>query len=180
MILNIIVILTKQLGSSVAQSVKTYLQCRRPGFDLWVRKSPQRGKWQPPPVFLPGKPHGQRILLGYSPRNCKSGTWLSNWITTISVNFKKIDIIFLIYTHVDFACNTSGSHRPPKSQWKYGLWGNIILLWIKSAENNKILWFEILANGLFFTINPFPSVSIPQSFKPTHSICMTLLPSYSY
>ena len=25
------------------------------------------GKWQPTPVFLPAKPHGQRSLAGYSP-----------------------------------------------------------------------------------------------------------------
>ena len=25
------------------------------------------GKWQPPPVFLPGESHGQRSLVGYSP-----------------------------------------------------------------------------------------------------------------
>ena len=27
----------------------------------------QRSKWQPTPVFLPGKSHGQRSLAGYSP-----------------------------------------------------------------------------------------------------------------
>ena len=26
-----------------------------------------RRKWQPAPVFLPGKPHRQRSLVGYSP-----------------------------------------------------------------------------------------------------------------
>ena len=26
-----------------------------------------KGKWQPPPVFLPGKSHGQRSRVGYSP-----------------------------------------------------------------------------------------------------------------
>ena len=26
-----------------------------------------RSKWQPTPVFLPGKSHGQRSLAGYSP-----------------------------------------------------------------------------------------------------------------
>ena len=31
---------------------------RRPGFDPWVRKFPLRRKWQPIPVFLPGKSHG--------------------------------------------------------------------------------------------------------------------------
>ena len=28
-----------------------------------------RRKWQPTPVFLPGKSHGQRNLAGYSPRH---------------------------------------------------------------------------------------------------------------
>ena len=30
-----------------------------------------RRKWQPAPVFLPGKFHGQRSLAGYSPPGCK-------------------------------------------------------------------------------------------------------------
>ena len=37
------------------------------GFDPWVGKIPWRRKWQPTPVFLPGKSHGQRSLAGYSP-----------------------------------------------------------------------------------------------------------------
>ena len=36
-------------------------------FDPWIRKIPWRRKWQPTPVFLPGKFHGQRNLAGYSP-----------------------------------------------------------------------------------------------------------------
>ena len=39
-------------------------------FDPWVRKTPWRKKWQPTPVFLPGKSHGQRSLVGYSPWGC--------------------------------------------------------------------------------------------------------------
>ena len=30
-----------------------------------------RRKWQPTTVFLPGKSHGQRSLVGYSPWGCK-------------------------------------------------------------------------------------------------------------
>ena len=52
-------------------------QCRRLGFDPWVRKIPQRRKWPPTPVFLPGKSHGQRSLAGYSPRGPKTRTQLS-------------------------------------------------------------------------------------------------------
>ena len=44
---------------------------RRCGFDPWVRKIPWRRKWQPAPVFLPGKPHGHRSLAGYSPKGRK-------------------------------------------------------------------------------------------------------------
>jgi len=42
------------------------LQWRRPGFNPWVRKISWRRKWQATPVFLPGKPHEQRSLVGYS------------------------------------------------------------------------------------------------------------------
>ena len=43
------------------------LQCRRPGFDPWVRKIPWGREWLPTPVFLPGDFHGQRSLEGYGP-----------------------------------------------------------------------------------------------------------------
>ena len=49
-------------------------QCRRlkrRGFDPWVGKIPWSRKWQPTPVFLPGKSHGQRNLMGYSLWGCK-------------------------------------------------------------------------------------------------------------
>ena len=40
----------------------------KPGsFNPWVKKTPWRREWQPTPVFLPGKFHGQRSLAGYSP-----------------------------------------------------------------------------------------------------------------
>ena len=40
-------------------------QCRRHRLDPWVVKIPWTRKWQPTPVFLPGKSHGQRSLVGY-------------------------------------------------------------------------------------------------------------------
>ncbi|XP_069445847.1 phospholipid-transporting ATPase IK isoform X5 [Ovis canadensis] len=40
-------------------------QCGRDGFDPWVRKMLWRRKWQPTPVFLPGKSHGLRSLALY-------------------------------------------------------------------------------------------------------------------
>ena len=53
---------------------RIFLQCskhKRCWFDPWFRKIPWRRKWQPTPVFLPGKLHGQSSLAGYSPKCCQ-------------------------------------------------------------------------------------------------------------
>ena len=47
------------------------LQCGRPGFNPWIGNISWRRKWQPTPVFLPGKFHGWWNLVGYSPWGCK-------------------------------------------------------------------------------------------------------------
>ena len=53
-------------------------------WETWVqslgREDPWRKKWQPTPVFLPGESHGQRSLMGYSPRVAKSRTRLSDFL----------------------------------------------------------------------------------------------------
>ena len=43
-------------------------------FDPWVRKISWSRKWQPTPIFLSEKFHGQRSLVGYSPWGGKSWT----------------------------------------------------------------------------------------------------------
>ena len=35
------------------------------------QEDPLENEWQPTPVFLPGKFHEQRDLVGYSPWSCK-------------------------------------------------------------------------------------------------------------
>ena len=77
----------KKLGDSTIRVKKLWLeghiwsvgkesacQWRRRGrcrFDPWVEKIPWRRKWQPTPVFLPGKSQGQRSLAGYGSWDCK-------------------------------------------------------------------------------------------------------------
>ena len=54
------------MTSLVAQMVKrlpTRTECRTPGFNPWVGRISWRRKWQPTPVFLPGKSHGWRNLV---------------------------------------------------------------------------------------------------------------------
>ena len=56
-------------------------------------KDPLKRKWQPTPVFLPGKSHGQRSLAGYSPWGRKeSDTTLC--LNTDTHTNKSIKIIF--------------------------------------------------------------------------------------
>ena len=43
--------------------------------DLWVGKIPWSRKWQPAPVFLPGKSQGQRSLVGS--QESDTAEWLS-------------------------------------------------------------------------------------------------------
>ena len=91
-------------------------QCRRCRFDPWVGKIPWSRKWQPSPVFLPGKSHRQRNLAGYSPRGCKeldvtehthrhtqtTSTWMSlQWISaTVVPTCLQASILHLFFSHV--------------------------------------------------------------------------------
>jgi len=40
-------------------------------FDPWVRKIPWSRRWPPTPVFMTGKPHEERSMVGYSPQGYK-------------------------------------------------------------------------------------------------------------
>ena len=73
--------------------------CRRPRFDPWVGKIPWRSKWQPIPVFLPGKSRGWRSLVGYSPQGHKESNtteWLPFHILASKDRYK-ISIHMLLY-----------------------------------------------------------------------------------
>ena len=53
------------------------------GFHPWVGKIPWRSAWQPTPIFLPGKSHGQRSLAGYNPWVTKNQTQLKQLSTSM-------------------------------------------------------------------------------------------------
>ena len=105
-------------ASLVAQTVKHSLQYGRPRFNPWVGKIPWRRQWQHTPVFLPGKFHGLRSLVGYSPWRCKESDTTEqlhfdfhfyvciymycNMITT------KISLIFVTTnSYTIFSCNAN-------------------------------------------------------------------------
>ena len=58
-------------ASRLCSDKESACQCRRRGFDPWLGKILWSRKWEPTPVFLPGESHGQKSLVGYSPRGSK-------------------------------------------------------------------------------------------------------------
>ena len=58
-------LLTRSSGG--ANGKESTCQCRRSRINPWVGKIPWKREWQPTPVFLPGKSHGQRSLVSYTP-----------------------------------------------------------------------------------------------------------------
>ena len=85
-------------------------QCRRHGFDSWISKIPWRRKWQPTPVFLPGKSHVLTSLVGYSSVGSqKSQTRLSDWTTPPLLLLQKqgcsADIQVILTHHFCLPCS---------------------------------------------------------------------------
>ena len=108
--------------------------CRRHEFEPWIREIPWRRKWQPTPIFLPAKSHGQRSLVGYCN---KSLAQLSDATTTTFIPYstqpapqpsqdyflvgssvQSLSCVWLFVTPWTTACQASlsitNSRRPPK------------------------------------------------------------------
>ena len=117
-------------ASLVAQMVKRLPTMRETRVNPWVGKISWRRKWQPTPVFLPGKSHGWRNLVGYSPWGPKEldmteqlHTWLLLLLTqyifflvcllSLELNSRRREIF------VCFVTATFLSHK--KSIW-YSRW----------------------------------------------------------
>ena len=71
------------MASLVAQTVKCLPAVRETRVPSPRREDPWRRKWHPTPVLLPGKFHGPRSLVGYSPRGSQRGG--HDWATSLHV-----------------------------------------------------------------------------------------------
>ena len=88
-------------GVSGKVSACQWRRCKRHRFDTWVGKIPQSKKWQPTPVFLPGKSHGQRNLVDYSPWSRKESdtaeglSMSESWDLDESLDPKRLCLVVL-------------------------------------------------------------------------------------
>ena len=90
------------------------------GFNPWVRKILWRRKWQPTPVFLPGKSHGQRNLVGYSPWDCK-------------------EVDATEHTHMLGSANSSAPCLRPFHQTPCRDKQCVVNYWMEGAEERSVL-----------------------------------------
>ena len=70
-------------------------QCKRCRFDPWVGKIPWRRRWQPTPVSLPGKSHGQRNRAGYT-QFMGSQRVGYDWMTNYSYEMETVSSLRMI------------------------------------------------------------------------------------
>ena len=82
------------------------LQCRRPGFNPWVRKIPWRREQLPTPIFLAGEFHGQRSLVGYCLWGCKHCSWHAT-----SINKYELLMIVLLFWLWDWWGKIHPNHK---------------------------------------------------------------------
>ena len=120
-------------------------QCRshrRQGFNPWIGKIPWRRKWQPTPVFLPGKFYRQRSLAGYSPWRLRVRHDQSNW------------------THMTSKQTIwDGVKKKPSKVWQIrrerrGFRGST------SNFFKTYDWLSTMVKALFFYIIPFKLISV--------------------
>ena len=93
--------------SLVVQMVKRLPIIRETWVQSWVGKISWRRKWQPIPVLLPGKSHGQRSLVGYSPWGCKESDMTERLYFlsfTHFISFSGMLLMFSILLHISLLC----------------------------------------------------------------------------
>ena len=112
-------------------------RCKRWRFGPWVRKTLRSRKWQPNPVFLPGKLHGQKSLAAYRHRVTKSQTQLSNWAHTV-YGWIAWKIIFL-----NLSNDLIDSHLFVPAWWK-----ELFTLTLSSAFQREILMYLLVRSDV--------------------------------
>ena len=101
--INIICIIYNLYSVYQGSGKESTCQFRGHSFDPWVGKISWRRKWQPTPVFLPGKSHGQRSLASYTPwgrkrvgHNLATQQHIDQWdhlMTSMEYQFSKKELI---------------------------------------------------------------------------------------
>ena len=143
-----------------------------------VGKIPWRRKWQPTPVFLLGKSHGQRSLVDYSPWGRKE----SNTTKGLNKNNNNIHWLHTNFSHFILALPPStwpiisaGNEHTQFS--KSNRWLSSLILFNFSVANHLLLTLSLLA-----PMTPTPPFIWPltQNVLRSQSWLLFLFPKQTY
>ena len=117
--------------------------CKRQDFDPRVGKIPWSRKWQPTPVFLPGKSHGQWSLAGYSLRGHKK----SDTTEQLSTRFRKHSVA---YGFMEILLSMIPEHFNEVLQFGGILWWISLFEWssIQMREEN----YDVIVSNVTFLV----------------------------
>ena len=128
----------------------------------WSGKIPWRWKWQPTPVLLPGKSHGLRSLVGYSPwgrKELDTTEWLHfhfHFQYTVDANV----CVLSCFSHVQFFWDPMDCSPPCSSVCE--ILQARILKWVAMPSSRGSSWPRDQTHiscgsciaGRFFTTEP--------------------------
>ena len=123
---------------------------RRRRFDSWVRKISWSRKWQYTPLFLLGKCHGQRGLVGYRPRGHKELDITEQLSTHTNsrghksrqdYNSKRTCNPVFVATLLTIAKTWKQLKCPSTDDWKKKIWYIYAIEYYFAIEKNKIISF---------------------------------------
>ena len=139
-----------------AQWQRICLQCWTSEFNSWVGKVLWRREWQPTPVFLPGKSHGQRNLAVYSPRDCieSDTTERLSMHTDDSLGLSNVRVITAkLVLGLFLILNTSLKSQSFRLEKKYRF------LWNLFIPNFKVSWYKLVIPNLIIKNNHLEDLS---------------------
>ena len=99
-------------------------------------------KWQPTPVFLPGRSHGQWSLVGYSPWGLKESDtteWLSHfWGLELKLTFSRLWLLLSFLILLAYLCSAflvAQLVKNPPAMWKTWV---LSLSWEDPLERERL------------------------------------------
>ena len=169
----------KSWGFPIGSVVKNPPAKKEMLFDPRVQKIPWSRKWQPTPVFLPGKSHGQRSLAGCRPLHhgesdmteqlsmFKSQTLLAMNILQI-FPLKYIKYISSLSTNVLIIFFASPKHTKTGCWWQLGVQISSLTIW----KHSRVTVYQKSKRTLHSLFIFHPETSY---FSITHNgICMKI------
>ena len=161
-------------SSLVAQWQRICLQCRRCKFNLWFGKVPWKRKLQPTPVFLHGKSHGQKSLVGYSLWGFKESETTEEWNNIIKAKTHRNTWLFAAPLPASIPLKTEGTaHVSEVRSWwllPHASRSSLVLrikVLLRKTDINKYLMFKWLWRNRVCLCQSLPT---PHFFRVTWGI----------